>query len=313
MLTFINFYFKQDLIRCNVRCSHVLMHVLSFVQVVGAPIAAGLLHLDGSADLRGWQWLFLVEGMPTTILGLLLSILLPPSPRSARCLTPTEAETVEKELTACRSIEGSSQQINSAFVQLNSALMNWPMYVLGLVKFGKDFTSYGCMFWAPMLIRGLLHKHQENGDGCTAWESPENDSPETGYKEVLLTAIPYSLAAVSSILVAWNSQVRVPLTVKTLKALLALLLGLVQLRCAPLSCVLLQIANRTGTDKLSVLYAENRRQEMAHQYELRTGCNDARSFACSQRPQHSGWLHSTHARDRVFPLCKRHSVGACQC
>jgi ACS family tartrate transporter-like MFS transporter len=37
--------------------------------VVAAPVAAGLLLLDGVAGLRGWQWLFLLEGLPALLLG----------------------------------------------------------------------------------------------------------------------------------------------------------------------------------------------------------------------------------------------------
>jgi MFS family permease len=37
--------------------------------VIAAPIAAGLLLLDGQAGLRGWQWLFLLEGLPALLLG----------------------------------------------------------------------------------------------------------------------------------------------------------------------------------------------------------------------------------------------------
>lgn len=173
--------------------------------MIGAPIAAGLLHLDGSGGLRGWQWLFIAEGAPTALLGVCMPFLLPKDPQSARCLSSSEAEMLEQEVAVCRS--GDSVDDRGALQLLKSALTNSCMYILGLVKFGKDFTTYGCMFWAPMLIRGLLHKHQESGDGCSAWQGSNSDTPETGYKEVLLTGIPYSFAALSSILVSWNSQV----------------------------------------------------------------------------------------------------------
>ena len=177
--------------------------------MIGAPLAAGLLHLDGVGGLRGWQWLFIAEGAPTVLLGVAMPFLLPSDPKSASCLSVSEAETVEQELAACRS--GDPSDAHSVVELLTSALSNSSMYIMGLVKFGKDFTAYGCMFWAPMLIRGLLHKHQEGGDGCSAWGGSDSDDPETGYKEVLLTAIPYTFAALSSILVAWNSQVCDPL------------------------------------------------------------------------------------------------------
>ena len=39
------------------------------VQVISGPIASGILLADGAAGLKGWQWLFLLEGLPTILLG----------------------------------------------------------------------------------------------------------------------------------------------------------------------------------------------------------------------------------------------------
>ena len=43
-------------------------------QVIGAPLAAGLLYMDGLGGLRGWQWLFIIEGLVTSIYGVLLKV-----------------------------------------------------------------------------------------------------------------------------------------------------------------------------------------------------------------------------------------------
>ena len=43
-------------------------------QVIGAPLAAGLLYMDGLGGLRGWQWLFIIEGLVTSIYGILLKV-----------------------------------------------------------------------------------------------------------------------------------------------------------------------------------------------------------------------------------------------
>lgn len=58
----------------------------------GAPIAASLLALDGLFGLAGWQWLFVVEGLPTIALGLYIARTLAPSPAQAAFLTPEERE-----------------------------------------------------------------------------------------------------------------------------------------------------------------------------------------------------------------------------
>lgn len=58
--------------------------------VVTGVIAGGLLGLDGRLGLRGWQWLFLVEGLPAVLLGVAILVLLPDRPADARWLTPGE-------------------------------------------------------------------------------------------------------------------------------------------------------------------------------------------------------------------------------
>lgn len=60
------------------------------LQVIGAPLAAGLLALDGYLGLAGWQWLFIVEGIPTVLMGIYTKLNLAESPAKASFLTPAE-------------------------------------------------------------------------------------------------------------------------------------------------------------------------------------------------------------------------------
>src|SRR4051794_12887148 len=66
--------------------------------IVGGVLSAWLLGLDGLAGLRGWQWLFLLEGVPTVALGVAMFWLLPDSPASAAWLTREERTWIEQEL-----------------------------------------------------------------------------------------------------------------------------------------------------------------------------------------------------------------------
>ena len=59
-------------------------------QVIGGPLASGLLLLDGRGGLFGWQWVFLVEGAATAAFGLVLLCALPRAPDTAWCLAPSE-------------------------------------------------------------------------------------------------------------------------------------------------------------------------------------------------------------------------------
>lgn len=63
--------------------------------VIGSALAAGLLSMNGLLGLRGWQWLFLLEGVPAVVLGAVLWWCLAPSPGSAAFLTPDERAWLE--------------------------------------------------------------------------------------------------------------------------------------------------------------------------------------------------------------------------
>src|SRR5499426_287260 len=58
--------------------------------IVGGPLSGALLSLDGVMGLAGWQWLFLVEGLPAVLLGFVVLRALPEQPSEARWLTPAE-------------------------------------------------------------------------------------------------------------------------------------------------------------------------------------------------------------------------------
>ena len=67
--------------------------------VFGGPLAGLLLGLDGWHGLRGWQWLFILEGLPAILLGVTTWFLLPDAPRDARWLKPDERALVERRIT----------------------------------------------------------------------------------------------------------------------------------------------------------------------------------------------------------------------
>jgi ACS family tartrate transporter-like MFS transporter len=66
--------------------------------IVGGVLSAWLLGLDGAAGLRGWQWLFLAEGLPTVMLGFAMYWLLPDTPESARWLKEDERNWITTSL-----------------------------------------------------------------------------------------------------------------------------------------------------------------------------------------------------------------------
>lgn len=70
--------------------------------LAGGPLAAGIMSLEGAAGLRGWQWLFLLEGVPPLLLAAVLPHLLPSGPLTARFLQPAEQRWLWREVSGGR-------------------------------------------------------------------------------------------------------------------------------------------------------------------------------------------------------------------
>ena len=80
--------------------------------IVGGLLSSWLLGLDGLGGLRGWQWLFLLEGLPTVALGLAMLWLLPDSPSSAPWLDLEERQWIDQELAAESARIGAGEREN---------------------------------------------------------------------------------------------------------------------------------------------------------------------------------------------------------
>lgn len=59
-------------------------------QILGGPLAAGFLAMDGLGGLQGWQWLFMLEGLPSVVMGVVVYLVLPSSYKTAKWLTESE-------------------------------------------------------------------------------------------------------------------------------------------------------------------------------------------------------------------------------
>jgi ACS family tartrate transporter-like MFS transporter len=117
---------------------------------IGSPISGALMQLHGFLGLHGWQWLFLVEGAPAVVLGLITFRYLTDRPADAAWLDAEEREWIEKELER----EASAyRQARRASVW--SALADWRVLALALAYFGTSAGLYTIGFWAPLLVKGF--------------------------------------------------------------------------------------------------------------------------------------------------------------
>ena len=118
---------------------------------IGGPLGATLLGLDGSQGLAGWQWLFLIEGIPAVLLGLVALRYLTDQPDDARWLTDAERAWLAGRLAAER--EASAALGHATFRQaLQSPTLWWltAPYVLFAV------ANLALILWLPLLLKAQL-------------------------------------------------------------------------------------------------------------------------------------------------------------
>jgi MFS transporter, ACS family, tartrate transporter len=149
--------------------------------IVGSPISGALLELDGSAGLAGWQWLFLLEGIPSVLVGFWVLGYLTDRPSAAGWLPAEEAAWLERTLKAER-----SQMAEPHGAGLKRALRNPDVWHLALIYFLVVVGLYGFALWLPQLVKTI--------PGLT------------NFQIGLVTAIPYLVAAVGMVAVGTRSD-----------------------------------------------------------------------------------------------------------
>ena len=146
--------------------------------VVGGPLSGALLGLQGKSGLAGWQWMFLLEGVPAIVLGGIAWIYLVDRPADAAWLAPAQKSWLQRVL--------QNETIEVAQSRGRGAIQVWPILVLSLVYFGLNTVSYGVSLWLPTLIKSL--------------------SGMSNLAIGVLSAVPYVTAAVAMVFVGLHSD-----------------------------------------------------------------------------------------------------------
>lgn len=167
------------------RMTGALLTAVAISNVIGAPLSGSIMQfLDGANGWAGWQWLFLLEGLPSVAAGLLVLAMLPDGPHKARWLTDDERARIQRHLDEdlrSRQGPGSRHRFRDAFVDARIWLLSF-VYLCIMIGF------YAINFWMPTLI-------QEIGL-----------DPGDYFLVGLLSMIPWGVAAVVMVLVGIHSD-----------------------------------------------------------------------------------------------------------
>lgn len=152
--------------------------------IIGAPLSGVLLGLDGLSGLSGWQWMFLLEGLPAVLLGLSVLRLLPDGPAQAHWLSPPDRENLAAELGPAQA-PGEAAGLGPV---LGGLARDGRVWLLGAAYFGLCVGMYGLVMWMPTLLGEIL-------------------DPGAGPVHVgLLSAIPYLGGVVGMVLIGRHSD-----------------------------------------------------------------------------------------------------------
>jgi ACS family tartrate transporter-like MFS transporter len=118
--------------------------------IIGGPLSGALLSLNGVLGLAGWQWLFLVEGIPAILLGVIVLAYLTDRPETAHWLSSEEKDWLVSRLAAER-----DSRVTAHPIGIVSALTNPTIWQLGIIFLLAAIGFYGYSFWAPLVVKSL--------------------------------------------------------------------------------------------------------------------------------------------------------------
>lgn len=129
------------------RIVSAFMIAIPLSTVIGAPISTALLDVS-IFGLKGWQSLFLLEGVPSVLMGIVVLFYLPDGPAQARWLTNGERAAIKAQLAAEAAVAKPEHG-------LKAVLMAPKLWAFGLVYFCIVLALYGLNFWTPLMVRSL--------------------------------------------------------------------------------------------------------------------------------------------------------------
>lgn len=149
--------------------------------IIGSPVSGALLDLHGLAGLEGWQWLFLLEGIPAILMGIIVIFVLPNRPRDAKWLSPDEKKYIQHRLD-----EEAFQAKGKAHFKLADAFKSGRIWLLCLIYFLLTVGIYGYEMWLPSIIKEITVK---------------------SYSVVgLINALPYAASIIFMLIIGYHSD-----------------------------------------------------------------------------------------------------------
>ena len=163
------------------RTGALFMMAAPLAIIVGAPVSEALLALDGRLGLHGWQWLFVVEGLPAVVLGVLALRVLTDRPEQASWLAPEDRAWLSDTMNAER-----AERNAVGHVSLARTFRSGRVWLLCAVYFLNTTVTYGIFLWLPKIM--------------------VDASGTSGFTLSTLTSIPFVAALIAMIAIGRHSD-----------------------------------------------------------------------------------------------------------
>jgi ACS family tartrate transporter-like MFS transporter len=180
MVLFLTYWFPAS---ARAKTGALFMMASPVAVIVGAPLSTWILHLDGAAQLRGWQWLFLLEGLPAVVLGVVVLRFLSDRPEQAAWLTPAERAWLSTRMAE----DAAARQAGPAG-GAQPRFSNPRLWLLCATFFLYSIVNYGMFLWLPKLLGDVTRVR--------------------GYSLSAITALPFAAALAAMVLVGRRSDRR---------------------------------------------------------------------------------------------------------
>lgn len=216
LLLYLTYWFPSQY---RARANALFMIAMPVTMALGSLASGYILNMDGLLNLKGWQWLFLLEGFPSVLLGLVVWFWLDDSPAKAKWLTDDDKACLHEMLEADkRAVQQSQQGISTGMTSTRSMLRELftPVIMLyTLAYFCLTNTLSALSVWTPLILRSFNQESNNITIGllsaipqvCTIvgmiWWSKRSDRLN---ERKIHTLLPYLFAAAGWILTATSSN-----------------------------------------------------------------------------------------------------------
>jgi D-galactonate transporter len=151
VILYLTYWYTQ---KRRARMVALFMSAVPISGMVAGPISGWILaRLSNAGHLAGWQWLFLVEGVPSIFAGLITLYFLTDRPSKAQWLSEDEKRLV---LQSLEEEDALKRQASQSSHRLIDAFRSVPVWLLSFAYFGLAAGNYGITFFLPQIIKDTI-------------------------------------------------------------------------------------------------------------------------------------------------------------